>query len=747
MERLAPSRDLAHNPLFQVGFRLGNTPSPDLGLAGLTVKKIAGITPETAKFDLAFAIHEHAGGLRVRAEYATDLFDAATVTRMTDQYAVLLQGIVADPAQPISRLPLLTAAERHRLLVEWSPTGRAGAPDTDIAELIEQQAARHPDASAVKFGRQRLSYAELDGRANRLAHRLRALGVGTEVPVLVALECSLEVVVAMLAILKAGGAYVPLNPDDPVRRLGLLIADSASPVLLTQRRVADRLPACAGTTLCLDTDWADIAGLAASAPPRSGNAARLAYVIHTSGSTGQPKGVMIEQRSLVGHLVAVQSQFGGTATDCVLQASPLSFDQSIWQILFPLVCGGCVALLEHGAHRAADEIVADIRRHGVTILRIVPALLAAIVGGPGLRECPSLRLVIVAGEVLEPALAESFAAQCGAELVNAYGPTEATFVSTSFRFQAGSGRHTVPIGRPIGDARLYVVDPHDQLLPIGVPGELCIGGPGVGRGYWRQPELTARAFVPDPFAMDPQARMYRTGDIARYLADGNLEFLGRRDRQVKVRGMRIELAEIDAALAAHPRVARCAAIVWRDAAHEEQLVAYHVARDGAAVTAAELRDFLRARLPAGMVPPYYVSLPSLPQTAHGKLDRKALPPPEPDDRAGAAGAHYVAPRSDVEARIAAIWAQTLRLPRVGVDSDFFDLGGHSLLAMNMVARVEADLGLAPTVREFFAEPTIAAMAGRIEAARTAARGGESGASAQATAIRRYVRDGRRGVAT
>ena len=330
----------------------------------------------------------------------------------------------------------------------------------------------------------------------------------------------------MLAILKAGGAYVPLNPDDPVRRLGLLIADSASPVLLTQRRLADRLPACAGTTLCLDTDWADIAGLAASAPPRSGNAARLAYVIHTSGSTGQPKGVMIEQRSLVGHLVAVQSQFGGTATDCVLQTSPLSFDQSIWQILFPLVCGGCVALPEPGAHRAADEIVADIRRHGVTILRIVPALLAAIVGGPGLRECPSLRLVIVAGEVLEPALAESFAAQCGAELVNAYGPTEATFVSTSFRFQAGSGRHTVPIGRPIGDARLYVVDPHDQPLPIGVPGELCIGGPGVGRGYWRQPELTARAFVPDPFAMDPQARMYRTGDIARYLADGNLEFLG-----------------------------------------------------------------------------------------------------------------------------------------------------------------------------------------------------------------------------
>ena len=716
VELLAPSRDLSRNPLYQVSFRLGNTPPLNLNLPGLDVQKVEGVSGESAKFDLSLAVTETGGRLSMQAEYAADLFDAATIERMAAHFRVLLQRIVADPAQPISRLPLLTDAERHQVLVEWNDTAAEGPGDRYLAQRVEQQVALHPEATAVVFGHRQLTYAELNTRANQLAHHLRTLGVGPDVLVAVAMERSVELVVALLGILKAGGAYVPLDPSHPVERLAFLMADTQAPVLLTQRGLVGQLPAHPGQTLCLDADWPVIAAQPDTNPPCAVTATCLAYVIHTSGSTGQPKGVMIEQRSLANHIGWMKQRFSPGALDCVLQTSAISFDQSIWQTLFPLVGGARVALPEPEAHRSADEIVVAIRRHEVTVLRIVPTMLAAILHGPGLHRCPSLRLVIVAGEVLERDVALDFASQCGAELVNACGPTEATFVSTLFTFRREQDARRIPIGRPIGNVRIHVLDRYDQPVPVGVPGELCIAGHGVGRGYWRRPDLTARAFVPDPFDADPQARMYRTGDCARYRPDGNLEFLGRHDHQVKIRGIRVELGEIEATLALHPRILRCVVNPWKDATGEDRLVAHFVPRDATGITAPDLREFLRAKLPQYMVPAVWVGLPALPLTPSGKVDRKALPAPHAEDL-GATGNRHVGPRGEVEEQIAAIWKDVLGLDQVSVFEDFFDVGGHSLLAMQVLSRIQRALGAALTVREFFEAPQIASLADGVARAR------------------------------
>ena len=716
VEALAPSRDLSRNPLYQVYIKLGNTPPRTLQLAGLDVQRVHGVVRESAKFDLSLGVNETVGRLSIDADYAADLFDAATIERMAAHYRALLQAIVADPARPIAELPLVTAAERQQLLVGWNDTAFALPPDTTMQRMFETQAAASPAAVAAVCGARQMTYAELNARANRLAHRLRALGVGPEVPVAVAMERSFELVVALLGILKAGGVYVPLDPAHPLERLAFLMADIDAPVLLTERCLSGRLPDYAGQTLCLDADWPAIAMLPDTNPACAASSGGLAVVIHTSGSTGRPKGVMIEQRALANHIAWMKARFSPGADDCVLQTAAISFDQSIWQILFPLVAGARVALPEPERPQTPEVIVAAIRHHAVTVLRIVPTLLAAVVHGPGLRGCASLRLVISAGEVLEPDLADAFALQCGAELVNAYGPTEATFVSTLCPVRSPSTRLRIPVGRPIGNTRTYVLDRHDQPVPVGVQGELCIAGHGVGRGYWRRPDLTAQLFVADPFSADPAARMYRTGDLVRWQPDGNLEFLGRRDHQVKIRGVRIELGDIEAALATHRRVLRCVVNSWKDAAGEDRLVAHIVARDATGIPGPELRDFLRAKLPLVMIPAVYVDLPALPLTSSGKVDRKALPAPDRGDLAATATLH-VPPRNRDEQEIAAIWAELLGLDQVGVHQDFFDLGGHSLLAMQLLARVQHALDTAVSVREFFEAPHIVGLASCVARAR------------------------------
>lgn len=560
VERLAPSRDLARNPLFQVSLRFGNTPNPELRLPGIAALRIDGMRTRTAKFDLAFAVCDLATRLTVRIEYAADLFDAPTIERMAGHFLTLLRGILANPSRRVSRLPLLTPAERHRELVEWNDTATALPGDATIASLFAAQVARAPEATAVVRGRERLTYAELDRRANRLAHRLRALGAGPDATVAVLMPRSIEWTIALLGIMKAQAAYVPLDPDLPAERVAFLLADAGARALVVLHPLAGPLLSCDVPTVCLDGEDAALAAMPDTEPPRSSDARALAYVIHTSGSSGEPKGVMIEQRALVNHLLAIQARFAPGPADCVLQTASIAFDQSIWQVLFPLLAGGRVALPELDTVLGGEEITAEIRRHQVTILRIVPTLLATLVEGGGLRACPSLRVVVVAGEVLDRTLAQTFAAQCDAELVNAFGPTEATFVSLLHTVERDAPPGPIPIGRPLGNVRAYVLDRHDQPVPVGVPGELCIAGASVGRGYWNHPELTAAAFARDPFAPGDDTRMYRTGDIVRRRADGNLDFIGRRDRQVKVRGVRIELGEIG------PRdpVEASIAVVWTE---------------------------------------------------------------------------------------------------------------------------------------------------------------------------------------
>ena len=710
VEALKPQRDPSRNPLTQVMFALQNVPGGQLNLPGVDCSRVT-LSTGTAKFDLTLALSEHADGLRGELEYATDLFDAATIERLVGHWRVLLEGIVADPEQRISQLPLLTEAERHQLLVEWNDTAVEYPRDRCIHQLFEEQVERSPEATALVYEAQQLTYGELNARANRLAHHLRTLGVGPEVLVGVCLERSIELVVAMLAILKAGGAYVPLDPSYPAERLAFMLEDTRAPVLLTEQRSLAKLPIYTGHTVCLDRDAARIAQHPETSPPPSANPTNLAYVIYTSGSTGKPKGVMIEQRGLCNYLLWAQRRFPLASGDRVLQSTPTSFDIANLELFSPLIAGARMVIAEPGTHRFASELVTLARHQRITILQVVPSMLAAIVDVPDLTALKSLRRVFTAGELLLPEVVRRFLGQSDAELVNGYGPTETTIYSTFWVCDPRGARKVIPIGRPVANTRIYILDAQGGLLPAGIAGEVYIAGDGVARGYWQQPDLTNARFVPDPFG-GPNARMYRTGDLARYLPDGNLEFLGRRDHQVKIRGHRIELGEVEAALARHPGIAAAVVTVRHDRPGHHQLVGYVIARGESSLAASEVRAFLELTLPDFMIPVAFVVLDEFPRTPSGKVDRKRLP--APDTQSFGVKAEFVAPRNAIEGQIAKIWADLLGLEDVGVHQDFFELGGHSLLAMRLVSRVRTLLGADVNVREFFDHPTVEGLARRLQ---------------------------------
>ena len=705
VEELAPKRDLSRNPLVQVCINLVNIPGANLQLDGLTVEP----RPEnhtSVKFDLTLRVEEVPGRLHAFFEYSMDLFDHSTIERLAGNLRVLLDGIVADPEKAISLLPLLTQVQRHQVLSEWNATAVDYPRNACIHTLFEAQVARTPEAVATVFMAQQLTYRELNARANQLAHHLRGLGVGPDARVAVAMERSSELVVALLGILKAGGAYVPLDPSHPAQRLAFMLEDTQATVLLTQQRLLGQMPPHSCRTLCLDADWATIATQPNTNPVCTATAADLAYVMYTSGSTGLPKGVMVEHRGVCNHLVGLAAPYRLDATDCILQTSAISFDQSVWQIFVPLMVGSRLVLPEPGAHRSPEAIVDHIRRHDVTILRTVPALLAAIVNGPGFSHCERLRRVFCGGESLDNELAARFSSQSDAQLIQTYGPTETTVHSIYFPYRRDGGRQTIPIGRPIANTRVYVLDAHgEEPVPIGVPGELFIGGDGVARGYLGQPELTAERFVPDPFAQRPGARMYRSGDRVRYRPDGNIEFPGRLDYQLKLRGFRIEPGEIEAALARHAEVREAVVVLREDVPGDPRLVAYVVAR-GEAIAAADLRAWLAPLLPDYMLPSAFVLLATLPLTPNDKIDRKALPAPE----YGNSEVEYRAPRTPMEKAIADIWTEVLNLPRVGLNDNFFELGGHSLLAVRLMNRIRHDLNIELSLRQLFETPTVSGLA-------------------------------------
>jgi len=593
---LAPTRDMSRSPIFQVMFVLQPPPADDVSFPGLETSLVEAWSG-TAKFDLWLSVREDPDGLALTVEYSADLFDAPTIERLLGHYQQLLEEVVADPGRRLLDLPLLTATEERQLAV-WNRTAvDYQARERLLYELIADQVERTPDAVAVVFAHQRLTYRELDGRASRLAAALRELGVGPDTPVAICAERSLEMVVGLVAVLKAGGAYLPLDPDYPKERLAFMLEDSRVGVLLTQRRLQEQIPAHACRVVYLDDDRAgdvdraeDLTPPARSpreTPPPESRPDNLAYVIYTSGSTGRPKGVANTHRGIVNRLLWMQDAYRLTADDRVLQKTPFSFDVSAWEFFWPLITGARLVLAEPGGHRDASYLVRLIKEQGISTMHFVPSMLDAFLEADGVEGCSSLKRVICSGEALPVEFQKRFYQRLAADLHNLYGPTEAAVDVTSWACPRQDERRTVPIGRPIANIRIHILDPHLRPVPVGVPGELHIAGVGLARGYLARPALTAEMFIPDPVAPGPGGRLYRTGDLARYLNDGSIEFLGRLDHQVKLRGFRIELGEIEATLREYPDVRDAVVVAREDAPGRRRLAAYVVARGRAEVTTAE----------------------------------------------------------------------------------------------------------------------------------------------------------------
>jgi amino acid adenylation domain-containing protein len=713
VEELQPERDLSRNPLCQVAFQLFSAPSASRaqprpsggGPALLEVER------GTASFDLCVTLAEDGEQLAGRIEYSTDLYEPASIERLAEHYENLLAAAVADPSRPLSRLEPMSAAERQQVLFGFNETA-AVHPEVPLAQLFEAQVERTPEARAFEAEDGELSYRALNARANRLAHHLRALGVGPGVVVGLALPRSIELVVSLLATFKAGGVYLPLDPSYPPERLGFMAAEANAAVVLTRTELLGRF-ACPASALrlCLDQIAPALAAQPESDVPASACLDDLGYIIFTSGSTGQPKGVAVAQRQVANRLHWMWTRYPFASDEVCCQRTALNFVDALWELLGGLLVGRPTLIVPDRVVVDPPAFVETLAAAGVTRLWVVPSLLQTLLQDDGdlARRLPRLRFWVSSGEPLEPALLLRFArAMPHAVLYNLYGTSEvwdATWYDP--REQVGAPRARIPIGRPIANVQTYVLDEALRPLPIGVVGELWVGGTGLARGYLGPPERTAERFVTSPFCAEGRARLYRTGDLARWLPDGTLEHWGRLDHQVKIRGVRVEPGEVEAALGTHPAV-RMAAVVPEGSGLDRHLVAYIVAADPGRASGSELRRWLAARLPEVMVPVAVVEVEEMPQTPSGKTDRRALAARR-TFRRGLDGA-FLAPRTPLEQVLVGIWAELLGVDRVGVHDNFFELGGHSLLATQVVSRVRSALRVEVPVRLLFEAPTVAALA-------------------------------------
>jgi amino acid adenylation domain-containing protein len=716
VEFLQPERALSYNPLFQILFALNNTRNPVLELPGLAPSHME-LDRGTARFDLALDLCETPAGLVGVLEYNTDLFDATTITRMAGHFATLLESIGRDPNQRVSTLPLLTAAERRKCLVEWNGTPITQAHDLCIHEMFEAQVKRVPESVAVVCEGNRLTYRELNRRANRLAHFLTKLGVEPEVPVGICVERSVDMLVGLLAILKAGGAYVPLDPAYPVARLAFMLDDVQAPVLLTQQHILEKLPRQQNKVICLDTDWEKIAKESEEDLSIGVTPDNLAYVIYTSGSTGLPKGVQICHRNVCRLLEAVRPSFGFDEHDVWTVFHSYAFDFSVWEIWGALLQSARLVVVPLQIAQSPAAFHDLLRSEGVTVLNQTPSamrqLLEASLKGPKNAGNWNLRLMICGGEAFAPDLA-SASMEWGVPVWNFYGPTEATVWAAITPITATeSSGESIPIGRPIAGKQIYLLDENLQPVPVGIPGELHIGGGGLARGYFKRPELTAERFIPDPFSNDPGARLYRTGDRARYLPNGAIEFLGRIDHQIKIRGFRVEPGEVESVLRQHPSVRETVVTAFEESSHEKTLVAYVVSKQASSPTDHELRSFLKKKLPDYMAPSVLVFLDSLPLTSNGKVNRNALP--APDRNRAVLWRSYAAARTPIEEKLADIWGEVLGLERVGIHDNFFALGGHSLKATRVISQLRQVFQIELPLRSLFEHPTVAGLAESLEA--------------------------------
>ena len=701
VEELNPRRSLTRTPLFQVMFAFQNVPTQAPALSGLTVRRIE-INNKIAKFDLSLYIWEETNGLRVSVEYKTDLFDAATIGRMLGHFQILLEGIGENPEQRIADLPILTEAERYQLLVEWNDTKRDYPSNKCIHELFEAQVEKTPEAVAVIFEGQQLTYQGLNQRANQLAYHLRALGVGPEVLVGLCVERSLEMVIGLLGILKAAGAYVPLDATYPEERLNVMMEDAQVKLVLTQQKLLRRLPKNGSQAICLDSDWRAIAQRTQENPFWEVSPDSTAYAIYTSGSTGKPKGVQILHRGVVNFLNSMREQPAITEQDLLLAVTTISFDIAGLELYLPLTVGARVVLASRKIASDGARLSELINRSEPTVMQATPATCRMLMDA-GWQGSEKLK-ILCGGEALRRDLADRLLERAHS-VWNLYGPTETTIWSTVHRVEAGNG--SISIGRPIANTQIYVLDSHYQPVPIGLPGELYIGGAGLARGYLNQPALTAEKFIPDPFSDNLDDRLYRTGDLARCLPDGNIEYLGRVDHQVKIRGFRVELGEIEVALGHHPALREVLVVAREETPGDTRLVAYVVSAQASAPTYQELRHFLRDKLPSYMIPASLVVLDAFPLTSSGKVDRQALP--TSDTRAALEGT-FVAAQNPLELQLTRIWEKLLGTQPIGTKDNFFDLGGHSLLAVRLVAQIEKAFSKDLPLATFFQAPTVEQLA-------------------------------------
>jgi amino acid adenylation domain-containing protein len=706
VEKLQPDRDLSRNPLVQVMFSLQNAPQSAADLSGLTIHSLPLPLDITVRFDLEVNYWETATGLEGVWAYNTNLFEPTTIKRIGAHFNTLVTAIVANPELPIAELPLLSPAQLHQLAIEWNDTQANYPDDKCIHQLFEQQVERSPAAVAVIFETQQLTYQELNARANQLAHHLISVGVGADVLVGICVERSIDTIVGLLGILKAGGAYVPLDPEYPAERLQFMLDDAHISVLLTQQRLIHKLPAHQAQLICLDTDWQSIARSISTNPLASVKATNLAYAIYTSGSTGQPKGVEITHRG-VNRLLFGVNYVRLDASQRLLQLAPIAFDAATFEIWGALL-HGARCILFPGTMPTAKTLSAEIHKQGITTLWLTAALFNSIVDNDS-QALSGIQQLLIGGEALSvDHVRRALHSLPSTQIINGYGPTESTTFTCCYPIPPHIETEiaSIPIGRPIANTQTYILDRYLQPVAVGMPGELHIGGDGLARGYLNRPELTQQKFIPNPFSPDPNSRLYKTGDLARYLPDGNIEYLGRIDNQVKIRGFRIELGEIEAVLSQHPDVQIACVIAREDIPGEKQLVAYLVPQPGATPTATALRQFLVDKLPGYMVPKAFSILTSLPLTPNGKVDRRALTAPTYNLDVDT----FVEPRNQLELQLVQIWSQILKIDKVGVTDNFFDLGGHSLLAPYLMAEIKQQFTKDLPIVTLFQHPTIEQLA-------------------------------------
>ncbi len=709
VETLHPERSLKHSALFQVMFILNNTPRKSLRLSGASTEDFK-IDNGTAKYDLTLSLCDAGPNLKGNLEYSTELFQPETIRRILGHYQALLEAVIRDLDQSISSFPILTADERQQILVEWNDTN-AEYPPACVHEIFEAQVERTPDAVAVVDADARMTYAELNRRANQLAHHLMSLGVGSEALVGVCLERSAQTFVALLGILKAGAAYVPLDPSYPTERLAFMLEDSGAGVLLTQSELMARLPLSASAVVCTDRDSAAIARHGPENPVRAVNPGNLLYSIYTSGSTGKPKGVIATHRATMNRLNWMWMKYPFGTNEAACQKTPLGFVDSVWEVFGALLKGIPTVVVREQVVKDPQALVEALGIARVTRIVLVPSLLEAILEAvPDLsRRLPRIKYCVSSGEALSSDLANRFRKslpEC--VLLNLYGTTEVAGDATCYEVTNDLSEPLVPIGRPIANTQVHILDRHLEPVPIGVSGELHIAGEGLARGYRNRPEVTAKKFVADPFREETGARLYKTGDLARYRPDGNIEFLGRGDDQVKIRGFRIELGEIEAVLARHPALKAAVVVVREESPGDKRLVAYATLRASSAPPAEELRNFLRSNLPDYMVPWKFEFLASLPLTPSGKIDRRSLP--ATGNSSLDKTSEYMAPRTDLEKKLARIWAEVLKLDRVSIHGNFFDLGGYSLLAVKLIKAIEKESVRRISLASLFRAPTVSELA-------------------------------------